>query len=227
MSFVCSCYLSLLVLTSSPTPAPSTYLLQQCNWAKHTLQFIEKAVQNKTKNISSLCSLSRAGKMLAIHCDTSLKALSRELSHALLTETLQALAFHLSPFWSLPAAGWCCVPHTNHSQTGKGALPYGRSCVVFCLGQILYSGPHRPHLLSHVPMNKAHHHSSNGSLWEKKGNFSFRPRQELSVTDLYTSSALAFCVRGGIFQCGGKSYSNHSFRVLWRVSLKCQKSPIK
>lgn len=50
---------------------------------------------------------------------------------------------------------------------------------------------------------------------------------ELSTTDWYTSSALAFCVRGGIFQCGGKSYSNHSFQVLRRVSLKCRKSPVK
>lgn len=112
-------------------------------------------------------------------------------------------------------------------------LPNWERCIslweiLLCVVQLWpnpISRPHRPHLLSHVPVNKAYHYSSNGSLWEKKG--SCGSRQELSITDWYTSSALAFCVRGGIFQCGGKSYSNHSFRVLQRVSLKCQKSPIK
>lgn len=167
--------------------------------------------------------------MLAIHSDTSLTALSFPRTTPC-TSARDPSGSCLSPLPFLVPASSRMMLHPPHQS-----LPSWERCtslweILLCvvqLGPNPISGPYRPHLLSHVPVNKAYHHSSNGSLWEKKENFGSGSRQGLSITDWYTSPALAFSVRGGIFQCGGKSYSNHLFRVLGRVSLKCQKSPIK
>lgn len=167
--------------------------------------------------------------MLTIHCDTSLPAVSFPRTTPC-TSARDPSGSCISPLpFLVPACSRMMLhrPHQSLPNWERGTSLWEILLWVVQLGPNPILGPHRPHLLSHVPVNKAYRHSSNGSLWEKKGSFGSGSRQELSITDWYTSSALSFCVRGGIFQCGGKSYSNHSFRVLRRVSLKCQKSPIK
>lgn len=153
--------------------------------------------------------------------------LSQELLHALLPETSRLLP-SASPIL-VPAYSRMVLhpPHQSLQNWERCASLWEILLCVVQLGPNPISGPYRPHLL-HMCMwiKLIIHHPSNGSLWKKKGTSGSGSRQELSITDWYSSSVLAFCVRGGVFQCGGKASSNHSFWVL-RSFLEMPKVPNK
>lgn len=153
MSFVCSCYLSLQVLTSSPTPAPFTYLLQQCNWAKLTLLFIEKAM-SKIKNISSLWSLTRAEKMLTVIVAWH-PFLSQEIPPRPPSSCLPLLPFLVPACSRMVLDSW----HPSLPNWERCTFLWEIFLHFVQLGPNPISGPHRPHPLSHVPGNKTYHPS--------------------------------------------------------------------